>query len=64
MTKQPNCPRCGHEKFVVSTYTLYSYKDPDDGNDCYRQADLLCCDSCGAVIAQYIQDPNKEPKPI
>jgi hypothetical protein len=61
MTNQPNCPRCKHEKFAVVRHTLYSYKDPNDGQNYYRQIDLLCCDDCGAVICQY--DPNALPEP-
>ena len=64
MNKQPNCPRCGHEKIVVGTYTLYSFKDKRDGEHYYRQVDLLCCNECGAVLGQYTQDPNKDPKLI
>jgi transcription elongation factor Elf1 len=59
MAQQPNCPWCKHEKFVVSTYTLHTYTNPNDKNDYYLQTELLCCESCGAVICQYDREKSQ-----
>jgi hypothetical protein len=53
MTVQPNCPRCGHEKFAIIEHVLYSFQNQKDKQNYYRIIELLCCDSCGAVICQY-----------
>jgi len=63
MTKQPNCPYCKSEKFAIVSHSLQKVKNQKTKEDCDLVINLLCCDSCMAVICQF--DRTKaELKPI
>ena len=65
MNVQANCPRCKHEKFAVIEHVLYNFRNANDGNREYsRIINLLCCDSCGAVICQFDWKDHEKDKLI